>query len=155
LAKTKADWISELSRLSGVGAQSIAEIVGDLTFGVRRAIDLHTELFVPLDTKEEILGLLPHFGLSAAVDENLLRTLSRSDAKRYDALGGFKEGEMIDELRNATSKSFLVTGPYDLPREAQTDLDLVIADESSSTVLVCELKWIRKPLFAKERIRAD
>jgi hypothetical protein len=155
LAKTKEDWVSELSRVSGIGAQSIAEIVSDLTFGARRAIDLHTELFVPLDMKGEKLGLLPHFGLSAAVDENLLRTLSRSDAKRYDALGGFKEVEMIDDLRNSVPKSFSVTGPYDLPREAQTDLDLVVVDESSSTLLVCELKWIRKPLFAKERIRAD
>jgi hypothetical protein len=155
LAKTRAEWVSELSRVSAVSAHSIAEIVGDLTFGVRRAIDLHTEPFVPIDMKGEILGLLPQFGLSAAVDENLLRTLSRSDGKRYDSLGGFKEVEMIDDLRIAASKCLLVTGPYDLPREAQTDLDLVVVDEASSTVLLSELKWIRKPLFAKERIRAD
>lgn len=40
-------------------------------------------------------------------------------------------------------------------KEAKTNLDLVIVDELGSTVLLIELKWIRKPVFAKERNRAD
>jgi hypothetical protein len=155
LSKKRDAWIQELSMVSGTSEGPISEIISDLTFGVRKAIDLHTELFVPLDEKGEFLGLLPHFGLSAAVDENLLRTLSRCEGKRYDALAGFKEAEMVDDLRRAASRVVSVTGPYELPREAQTNLDIVVVDEASSTVLLAELKWIRKPLFAKERIRAD
>ncbi len=155
LIKKRSEWASELSRLSDVDEKTIQEIIGDLTFGVRAPIDLHSELFVELDQNGDLLGLLPHFGLSARLDENLFRTLARKDNKKYNELSEIKEEEMVEELRGASSKSASIFGPYELPKEAQTNLDLVIVDEVASTVLIAELKWIRKPLFVKERIRAD
>jgi len=62
---------------------------------------------------------------------------------------------MLDELRLALPKAISAFGPYELPKDAKTNLDLGIVDELGSTVLLVELKWIRKPLFAKERNRAD
>jgi hypothetical protein len=135
--------------------QAAGEILEDLTFGDRVPIDLHSELFVPLDKKGDFLAVVPHFGLSARVDENLLRTLSRTDKKAYDRLSKIKEEEMLDELRLALPKTISTFGPYELPKDAKTNLDLGIVDELGSTVLLVELKWIRKPLFAKERNRAD
>ena len=52
-------------------------------------------------------------------------------------------------------KAISAFGPYELPRDAKTNFDLVIVDGLGSTVLLVELKWIRKPLFAKERNKAD
>jgi len=155
LVKSSDEWARELSSISGLDPLAAADILGDLTFGARVPIDLHSELFVPLDRKGEFLAVVPHFGLSARVDENLLRTLSRTDKKAYDTLSEIKEDEMVDELRQALPKSLSAFGPYELPKDAKTNLDLVVVDESSSTVLLVELKWIRKPLFAKERTRAD
>ncbi len=99
--------------------------------------------------------MVPHFGLSARVDENLLRTLSRTDKKAYDTLSEIKEAEMQDDIRLALPNTVSAFGPYELPKESKTNLDLVIVDEPGSTLVLVELKWIRKPLFAKERNRAD
>lgn len=155
LMKRKEEWVRELASNFGFDPQAATEIIGDLTFGDRSPIDLHSELFVPLDKKGELLAVVPHFGLSARVDENLLRTLSRTDKKAYDTLSEIKEEEMLGELRLAGPKAISAFGPYELPKDAKTNLDLVIVDELGSTVLLVELKWIRKPLFAKERNRAD
>jgi hypothetical protein len=151
----KDEWVERLTSLSGIDPQALAEIVADLTFGDRVPIDLHSELFVPLDVKGELLAVVPHFGLSARVDENLLRTLSRMDKKAYDTLSEIKEKEMQEDLRLALPNTVSASGPLELPKEAKTNLDLVIVDEADSTVVLIELKWIRKPLFAKERNRAD
>jgi hypothetical protein len=155
LVKKRDEWVRELSSISGMDPQAAGEILEDLTFGDRVPIDLHSELFVPLDKKGDFLAVVPHFGLSARVDENLLRTLSRTDKKAYDRLSKIKEEEMLDELRLALPKTISTFGPYELPKDAKTNLDLGIVDELGSTVLLVELKWIRKPLFAKERNRAD
>jgi len=155
LIKEKSEWVRELASLSGIDPRAMADIIRDLTFGARVPIDLHSELFVPLDKKGEVLAVVPHFGLSARVDENLLRTLSRSDKKAYDILSEIKEGEMQDDIRLALPNTLSAFGPYELPKEAKTNLDLVIVDEPGSTVLLVELRWLRKPLFAKERNRAD
>jgi len=155
LTKRRSEWIFELSDMSGVARDAMQEIVDDLIFGVRNPIDLHSELFVQFDQNSDLIGLLPQFGLSAGVDENLLRTLARKDSKRYDRLSDIKEQEMTKELGSLSSKRISVSGPFALPKEARTDLDLVVVDENSSTVLIAELKWIRKPMFAKARTRAD
>lgn len=155
LVKKKDEWVRELTSFSSIDPRATAEIITDLTFGTRVPIDLHSELFVPLDKKAELLAAVPHFGLSARVDENLLRTLSRRDKKAYDTLSEIKEAEMQDDIRRALPNTVTAFGPYGLPKEAKTNLDLVIVDELGSTVLLVELKWIRKPLFAKERNRAD
>jgi hypothetical protein len=155
LVKRRSEWIFELSTVSGLDQSITAEIIKDLTFGLRWPIDLHAELFVGLDAQGQTLGVLPHLGLSSRIDENLLRTLSRTKKEMYDAISGFKEQEMVDELRASLPQRISVKGPLELPKGAQTNLDLVVADEANSTVLIAELKWIRKPIFAKERIRAD
>ncbi len=89
------------------------------------------------------------------MDENLLRTLSRNDQDLYNKISTFKEQELIEDAMMALSGKFSVSGPFDLPKEARTNLDLVVVDEPSSVLLLAELKWIRKPAFIKERLRAD
>lgn len=119
LVKKKEEWVRELATVSGIDPRATAEIVGDLTFGARVPIDLHSELFVPLDNKGELLAVVPHFGLSARVDENLLRTLSRTDKKAYDTLSEIKEAEMQDDIRLGLPNTVLAFGPYELPKRGQ------------------------------------
>jgi hypothetical protein len=45
-------------------------------------------------------------------------------------------------------------GPFGLP-DPLPDIDLLAVDESSSTVLVAELKWIRKPIRPAEEVDLD
>jgi hypothetical protein len=51
-------------------------------------------------------------------------------------------------------KRFCCADPIDLP-DGSTDIDLVIEDDASSTVVISELKWYRKPTTYRERLRAD
>lgn len=141
--------------LCALDTHTLGVIIEDLTFGEHKPVDLHQELFVRLTQEGHIRGVLPHFVLSTRMDENLLRTLSRNDQDLYNKISTFKEQELIEDARIALSSKFSVSGPFDLPKEARTNLDLVVVDEPSSVLLLAELKWIRKPAFIKERIRAD
>ena len=49
---------------------------------------------------------------------------------------------------------YQLQGPIALPRPTP-DIHLVVADESSSTIVICELKWIRKILRPVERLSRD
>jgi hypothetical protein len=55
----------------------------------------------------------------------------------------------------STQKLPSVSESFGIRREPKTNFDLVIVDGLGSRVLLVQLKWIRKPLFAKERNRAD
>jgi len=133
----------------------LGAIIEDLTFGDHKPVDLHQELFVRLAEDGHIRGLLPHLALSTRMDENLLRTLSRNNQDLYNRISTSKERELIEDAREALSAKFPVTGPFELPKEARTNLDLVVVDEPSSVLLLAELKSLRKPAFIKERLRAD
>jgi hypothetical protein len=155
LSKTVSEWIEELVPLCALETHTLGAIIEDLTFGDRKPVDLHQELFVSLTKDGHIRGLLPHFALSTRMDENLLRTLSRNDQDLYNKISTSKEQELIEDARVALSGKLSVSGPFELPKEARTNLDLVLVDEPSSVLLLAELKWIRKPAFIKERLRAD
>jgi hypothetical protein len=155
LSKTVTQWIEELAPLSELEPHTLGVIIEDLTFGDTKPVDLHQELFVRFTEDGRIRGLLPQFALSTRMDENLLRTLSRNNQDLYSRISASKERELVEDACGALSGKFSVSGPFELPREARTNLDLVVADECSSTLLLAELKWIRKPAFVKERMRAD
>jgi hypothetical protein len=64
-----------------------------------------------------------------------------------------KEDESREQLVSALPSSITAFGPVKLP--SHPDIDWLIVDNVSSALLICELKWIRKPLLPLERIRAD
>jgi hypothetical protein len=51
-------------------------------------------------------------------------------------------------------KRFSVHHSIKLP-DGSTEIDLLLKDESSSTVLIVEMKWYRKSSTYRERLRAD
>ena len=51
-------------------------------------------------------------------------------------------------------KRFSVHHSINLP-DGTTEVDLLVEDEYSSTVLIAEMKWYRKPSTYRERLRAD
>lgn len=55
---------------------------------------------------------------------------------------------------NETLERFRCHASVPLP-DGSTDVDLLVEDLRSSTVLIAELKWYRKPSTYRERLRAD
>lgn len=157
IVREHADWVDTLSRLSGLHADAVEAIVDDLTFPVgkpRKPQDLLIHPFVPLDVGSRLLGLLPHFPLHSRPDENILRTCSYISPAAYHAASQLKERDMRSDLISGLPAHVAAGGPVKLPGE-NPDIDLTLEDHRSSTLVLAELKWIRKPLSVLERFDRD
>jgi hypothetical protein len=106
-----------------------------------------------LDNSHSVLALIPHFILNSNPEENILRICSYLRPQKYDLLSNDKETTMRENILTGLSK-WNAHHSINLP-DGSTEIDLVVEDESSSTVLIAELKWYRKPSTYRERLRAD
>jgi hypothetical protein len=153
MVRAAADWRDVLSALSGISPAKCQAMISDLTFSGTPSVNLHVWPFIPLDPDNQTLALPPPFPLHSNHDENILRVCSQRRPTIYDATSLEKEGEMRAVLRDA-GRRYGADGPIPLPHPVP-DIDLIAADESSSTVVIAELKWIRKPLRPAEGADRD
>jgi len=142
------EWVAVLAALSGVSPEQCRVMIADLTFSPSRSVDLHVHPFVPVDAANGTLALAPPFPLHSRHDENILRVCSQRRPQVYDATSLEKESEMLAELRSAAPR-YAASGPFSLP-DPTPDIDFMAVDEPSSTVVIAELKWIRKTLRPAE-----
>src|SRR5579862_6284122 len=153
MVRSRSAWVGLLAGLSGISQEQCEVILGDLTFDYLRSLDLHVTPFVPLDAGGTSLALAPQFPLHSRPDENLLRVLSAVRREVFDATTLEKEAEMFAELQSrCPQRSF--RGPIQLPAPTP-DIDLLAWDEDSSTVLIGELKWVRKSNRSIEYVSRD
>lgn len=148
MVRPTAGWAEVLSQLSGVEYEDCRVMLSDLTFSATRSVDLHVYPFVPIDADEETLALAPPFPLHGRHDENILRVCSQRRPRVYDVTSREKEDEMLAELRAAGTR-YRADGPCQLPAPTP-DIDLIMADETHSTVVIAELKWVRKTVRPAE-----
>ncbi|MGH9717142.1 MAG: hypothetical protein ACRD4R_10505 [Candidatus Acidiferrales bacterium] len=153
MIRTLEDWSKTLSNLAGVKASLCRSIIRDITFNFSSSPNLHVSPFVPLDSSWTQLAVAPHFPLHSRLDENILWVCSKLRAAQFDATSVMKEPEMYAALEKICSR-YLPQGAIRLPNP-NPDIDLLLTDEDSSTVMIAELKWIRKPTKSFERIRSD
>ena len=146
-------WESTLSKLSGVSVDRCAAIVRDLTFDFSSSLDLHVHPIVPLDASTTNLAIAPQFPLHSRPDENILRVCSLLRPNDFDVTSAEKEQQLHADLGKLGSP-YLLQGPIVLP-SSTPDIDLLVSDESTSTIVIAELKWIRKPLRPAERLSRD
>jgi hypothetical protein len=153
IVKQKNEWVKLLANLSMIDPSVANQIMNDLTFHSSRLPDLHVYPFVPLDDSRSTLALIPQFVLNANPDDNILRICSYLRPRTYDLLSNDKETTMLEKLVGEL-KRFNVHDSIDLP-DGSTQIDLLVEDESSLTVLIAELKWYRKPVTYRERLQTD
>lgn len=153
LVRSAAEWRDVLSGLSGISAEKCQAMVSDLTFSVRQSVDLHVYPLIPLDGGNETLAVAPPFPLHSRHDENILRVCSQRRQHVYDATSVEKEEEMRAALRDV-GRRYGADGPFALP-DPLPDIDLIASDEPSSTAVIAELKWIRKPIRPAEAVDRD
>lgn len=153
IVRLRSDWVRVLARLSGLTASVATTILDDLTFDVEKSIDLTLQPFVPLGTGSPWLGVAPPFPLSSRPDENILRIMSLTKNTVFSETSNSKEDELRDAVK-ATCPQFSPQGPRTLPKPLP-DIDLIMTDEVSSTLVICEAKWIRKTVRAVEHIDRD
>lgn len=146
IVRSIPEWRCLLSQLSGVPEDKCATMLSDLTFSAERSIDLRVHPLVPLNNTR--LALAPPMPLSSRHDENILRVCSQRSPDVYSITSLEKQTEMLNELCEVGGR-FSARGPVKLP-EPFPDIDLLAVDEESSTLLVAELKWVRKTLRPAE-----
>jgi len=145
-------WEELISELSGLSCQICGSIIRDLTLVAGKSQDLHISPFVPLGTDVDLI-VAPQFPLHSHMEENILRICSDLRPGIYQAMSDEKERDMLVELKERL-KHRDVQGPINMPNPTP-DIDLLIKDEGSSTLVLCELKWSRKSLSSREIISRD
>jgi hypothetical protein len=156
LVRPRSSWITILSELSDLAPKKCEIIISDLTFDFSSpscSLDLRIQPFVPLDSSMMTLAIAPQFPLHSRPDENILRVCSVLRPAEFDAASLKKESDMRTDLQEKCSVHPM-QGPVPLPKPTP-DIDLIVTDESSSTIVIAEMKWIRKTVRPIERIARD
>jgi len=148
MVRSASNWSSILSSLSGLAETACAAMVSDLTFGRVGSFALHVNPFVELDNSTLNIALAPHFPLHSAPDENILRVCSQLRPTDFDKTSLEKQFEMVSTIREREAR-YSIEERVPLPKPLP-DIDMLAVDESSSTVVIAELKWIRKTLRPQE-----
>lgn len=149
LVNNLRQWTDLLCEITSLKAGILEPIIRDLTFGETRVMDLYVHPFVPLSVERDLFGLVPHFTLNSRADENIIRVCSHLRPQIHSAISLSKEAEMRDHLVAASRAELRLRGPRMLP-EPLPDIDLIVEDVASSTVIIAELKWLRKTVRPTE-----
>lgn len=155
MVKPRRVWVTRLAQIAGLSDDICSKIVGHLTMdpSPTKTSGMAIHPFVPLDRAGRELAVAPQFVLSANPDDNILRALSYRDQALFSAANTQKEKILRTKIRAANNR-FNLPDPINLP-DRTTDIDLIIEDSASSTLVLAELKWIRKPLKPKERAQRN
>jgi hypothetical protein len=149
LVKSRDEWVKLLADLARIDRATTERIIDDMTLHSKRLPDLHVYPFVPLEESAATLALIPQFVLNSNPEENILRICSYLHKQVYDLLSNDKAATMRDTLLDDMKRYSI-----DLP-DGSSEIDLLVEDEASSTVIIAELKWYRKPTTYRERLQAD
>jgi hypothetical protein len=142
-------WIEMITDLSGMSSAKAESIVRSMTLPENsRGVLLYP--FIPLDAESRLLGVVPQFVLRSNPEDNILRVCSYTNAPAYSEISNMKETEMFEDLVKVTPQRY---NPRRSVGFAFTDLDLVLEDAGCSTVILAELKWVRKPLGMERQDR--
>jgi hypothetical protein len=158
MVKTRRTWIEKLADISHLPGEKCEKIVAHLTMDLSPGKEIGREIgmtvypFIPLDGFGQELAVAPQYPLAARSDDNILRAFSIRSQAEFSRINQ-KEPVMRRRVLEANSR-FNIPEPVRLPNK-ETDLDLIIEDAQSSTLVLAELKWIRKPLTARERVRCN
>ena len=142
LVKSRRRWLGELSEISGIPTNSCDAMIRDLTLDAvgNPGVSMCIHPFVLLDNLT--MAVAPQFPLSGAVDDNILRYFSYTFPDLFSSQNMDKEAAMRDLIREAAPQ-YLVGQSIRLP-DKTTEIHVLLADEASSTVVLGELKWVRK-----------
>ncbi len=155
MMRTAEEWSRLISTVSGLALTKCSAVVDDLTLG-DRYWDLHVHPLVPVDGG--LLAVAPQFPLHARGDETLLRICGHRRPACFSIAAAHKETEMLTDLIACCPENYSPKSQISLPTfqgKQLPDIDLLLVDESSFTVLVAECKWNRKPMGWKERLDRD
>jgi len=137
-------WVRVIHRISGIDADVVRTILRQMTFGSTNMADLNVHPFVWIDQRRRRLAVCPGIARFSNYEENVMQICSRLDPAVHGALSATKEEEMRREILEWLPPHIEGFGPQSLPSPLP-DIDLVLEDRTSQTVVIAEMKWLRQP----------
>lgn len=151
LVQPKEKWIGDLEEFSQISIPSIEGFLDSLTYGNgTKSPDQALQPFVPLGSN--LLGVGPLGWLSSNTERNLLSLQARLDSRAMDGQSHLFErrmtSQLLEVLKNKWSNSAAnLTLTLDGRRE---EIDLLVCDVETKTILVGELRWMLPPADPRE-----
>jgi len=145
IVRSDIQFVELVADKTGVSVERITAILKLLTYNNKlRNNDIVYQPFVELGNNQ--LALAPHLILSSRPERNLISLIHKLKDKSYFDLTNLREGIMQEELDSIVEKlkDVLVSKNKSLPGTLP-DVDYAIWDQTSNSILVCELKWLIEP----------
>lgn len=150
LILTKEQLIADIQVLANFEYETICKFVEMLTFG-NKAITPDIAL-QPLYFSKSRLFMIPCYHiLNCNIQRNLLSLLAKIDDRKFDKQSGIFEKSMVSQLEvplqnwkhYSLNKEYKVNG-------VKEEIDGLIIDKNSKTVLLMELRWVLQPGDVRE-----
>ena len=132
-----------ISQYSGLSNETIEKITEFLTYGkdvkspdpaLQPLIDVGNEYIIP-----------NYLVITSNFDRNALTLHSRIDEKGFNKTSHLFEVEMTKNILSELNGKFTLLTNLMLPKKEGGEIDLILLDESSKTILICELRWMLQP----------
>jgi|GEM_PF-2488588 len=145
--------ISEVARVSRVPANVVNRVLHALTYGHQtRSPDPALQPIVELGGGR--VAVAPLLIVSSNWSRNLLALHARLDSKTFDAQSHRFEKTMVGPLTDLVNTRWVGHPSKTVPtRPTPEEIDVLIVDEETNTLVVCELRWMNQPGDAQEVIQ--
>lgn len=145
LALGEIDLVKELSYLADIGDEKISTFVRYLTYGYKsKTPDPSLQPFIRTRNDKLLLGCA-HI-ITSDCQRNILSLVARISTKDFDRQSKHFESEMMNELISQMGTWPLKAANKVLSINGQKEeIDLVVIDPNSNTLLLLELRWMLQP----------
>jgi hypothetical protein len=143
---TKARLIRDLQEICSLGESVIRSFVQYLTYGyAMKTPDPALQPIIALGNG--LMGIPCLLFLSSNYERNLLSLQTRIDSTAFNTMSKlFEDGMVRDLLKEVSSRWPLSKGNVTIRVGGEfEEIDLLVADPTSRTLLACELRWMLGP----------
>ena len=152
---TRSQLVRTIQDMSGLARHTVKAVVRRLEYGRSPSIRYPDPALQPLvPVTSQLLALTLPLVVYTSIERNhaVLLNMLPEERARYEALSQEKEAAMYERIVSILGgryapRRFRIPGRPDLP-----DLDLVLTDTVSRTIVVCELKWFIGPAEIRQTV---
>lgn len=138
--------ISDIQDMCSLDVKAIQEFITYLTYG--RGTSTPDPALQPIvHLASGVLGLPCVLYLSSNYERNLLGLQARIDRRAFDGQSNLFEREMVAGLLTELAPRWpLLKGNVRIREQGRSEeIDLLVADQTTKTLLACELRWMLQP----------
>jgi hypothetical protein len=146
----KRNLIDDIVRIGDLSPKTVSSFIDALIFGMgTTSPDPALQPFIPVAPDQYAIPCT--LILSSNWQRNLLSLHARVSSRTFDASSSVFEKKMTTKLMDRLPTPIYSRANVTISGEAQTEeIDLVLVDSESETILICELRWMIQPGDARE-----